>query len=407
MGVVSHVPVAEATRPSRPPGPPPAPTPPARRRRARRWVVAGVVIAAVAPVAWSYGRALTGPGNDAWSIRSTEWLKDHHFAWAVNDVERWWYTHHQPRKGGTPTGALRRALPATGPAAAPRATPTTAAGPAHLPPPPAITPFVATPLPGEGTWRPLGQPVAGLPAMEVAFLRPDAVHTSLLTAVAWIDPDLVRLAGYAGVLEPGGPWAQQAPIPAFARPALLAAFNSGFKMRDARGGYYAGGRYARPLVAGAATLVITTDGKPELGAWGRDVSMGPDVAWARQNLVLIVDGGAPVAGLESNNAEWGATLGNRVLVWRSGVGITADGALVYAAGNGLSAASLADVLARAGAVRAMELDINSAWVDFFSYTPPTLVQPLGVTKLLPDMHPSTSNYLTASSRDFVAVFRRF
>jgi len=153
--------------------------------------------------------------------------------------------------------------------------------------------------------------------------------------------------------------------------------------------------------------VITTDGKPELGAWGRDVSMGPDVAWARQNLVLIVDGGAPVAGLESNNAEWGATLGNRVLVWRSGVGITADGALVYAAGNGLSAASLADVLVRAGAVRAMELDINSAWVDFFSYTPPTLVQPLGVTKLLPDMHPSTSNYLTASSRDFVAVFRRF
>jgi hypothetical protein len=35
------------------------------------------------------------------------------------------------------------------------------------------------------------------------------------------------------------------------------------------------------------------------------------------------------------------------------------------------------------------------------------VQPIGVTKLLPDMQPSTGNYLTASSRDFVAVFRRF
>jgi hypothetical protein len=89
------------------------------------------------------------------------------------------------------------------------------------------------------------------------------------------------------------------------------------------------------------------------------------------------------------------------------VGITADGALVYTAGNGLSAASLADVLGRAGAVRAMELDINSAWVDYFTYSSPTLVQPLGVTKLLPDMQPSTSSYLTASSRDFVAVFRRF
>jgi len=67
------------------------------------------------------------------------------------------------------------------------------------------------------------------------------------------------------------------------------------------------------------------------------------------------------------------------------------------------------VLARAGAVRAMELDINSAWVDFFSYTPAAPGQPpadIGVIKLLPDMSPSTSDYITASSRDFVAIFRR-
>ncbi|MFI5041463.1 MAG: hypothetical protein ACHQNA_06390, partial [Acidimicrobiales bacterium] len=73
--------------------------------------------------------------------------------------------------------------------------------------------------------------------------------------------------------------------------------------------------------------------------------------------------------------------------------------------NGLSASTLAAVLTRAGAVRAMELDINSAWVDFFSYGP-NLLGGLSVYKLLPDMRPSTSNYLTASSRDFIAVFRR-
>ncbi len=160
-------------------------------------------------------------------------------------------------------------------------------------------------------------------------------------------------------------------------------------------------------MSGAATLVIGTDGRPDVGAWGRDVSMGPQVAWARQNLALIVDAGQPVPGLASNNARWGATVGNAVLVWRSGVGVTADGALVYAAGNGLSVSSLADVLARAGAVRAMELDINSAWVDFFTYTPPAAGVNPGVVKLLPDMRPSTNNYLTASSRDFIAVFRRF
>jgi hypothetical protein len=57
----------------------------------------------------------------------------------------------------------------------------------------------------------------------------------------------------------------------------------------------------------------------------------------------------------------------------------------------------------------MELDINSSWVDFFSYSPALAGQPasnLTVTKLLPDMRPSTGNYLTASSRDFIAIFRR-
>jgi hypothetical protein len=208
------------------------------------------------------------------------------------------------------------------------------------------------------------------------------------------------------VLEPGaGPWTNQAPIPNTLRPDLLAAFNSGFKMRDARGGYYADGRTARPLVPGAATMVISPNGVPNIGQWGRDFTLGPSVAFARQNLALIVDGGQPVADLATGNAKWGSTVGNAVYVWRSGAGITADGAIVYAAGNGLSASTLAAVLTRAGAVRAMELDINSTWVDYFTYGP-NLLGGISVYKLLPDMRPSTNNYLTASSRDFIAVFRR-
>ena len=144
--------------------------------------------------------------------------------------------------------------------------------------------------------------------------------------------------------------------------------------------------------------------------WGRDLQMGPNVAFARQNLSLIVDGGQVVPGIDSaSNSKWGATLGNKVLVWRSGVGVTADGALVYAGGNDLSAGSLARVLARAGAVRAMELDINSAWVDFFAYGPAAPGQPaadLTATKLLPDMGSSLNRYLSANSRDFIAIFHR-
>ena len=49
-------------------------------------------------------------------------------------------------------------------------------------------------------------------------------------------------------------------------------------------------------------------------------------------------------------------------MWRSGVGIDARGNLIYAAANDQTVGSLAEILIRAGAVRAMQLDINSYWV---------------------------------------------
>ncbi len=94
-------------------------------------------------------------------------------------------------------------------------------------------------------------------------------------------------------------------------------------------------------------------------------------------------------------------------MWRSGVGVDAQGHLIYAAGNGLSVHSLADVLLAAGCVRAMELDINSQWMAFLSYTSDPAA-PGGTvgTKLIPDMRTSVNRYFAASDRDFFAVFTR-
>src|SRR5205085_8029339 len=134
---------------------------------------------------------------------------------------------------------------------------------------------------------------------------------------------------YAGVQLPGGTWTDEAPVPVASRASLVAAFNSGFKLAGSRGGYYADGKMVRPLVNGAASLVIDSDGRPTVGTWGRDVSMAPTIASVRQNLSLIVDNGTPVAGLDTNaSGLWGGTLGNKALVWRSGVGVTGDGALL-------------------------------------------------------------------------------
>ncbi len=381
----------------------------ADRRRHRGRVGRAFEITAIAltillvPVLWSYAHALAATGSASVGARTVEWMSDHGMRGVVLFAERWWYGHHQPPVGGTPSGGLpevRSTDPATAP---PQATVP------HLERPVAIAPIAARPLPHEGAWRPIGRWLHGYPSMLAAYLRPDPVHTSLVTGVVWIDTKLVRTVLVPGTQQPGGavgPWGAE--VPRSKRGDLLGAFNSGFKMVDARGGYYQNGHSVVPLVDGAASLVIFDDGTATVAKWGRDQRVTPTVTAVRQNLALIVDHGRPVKALANSSLrQWGATLGNQYYVWRSGVGVTASGALVYAAGPGLSVQSLATVLARAGAVRAMELDINTEWTTFniFSRDPGS---PTGVfaTKLLPNMYRPATRYLVRDERDFFALFAR-
>jgi hypothetical protein len=380
---------------------------PVHRRRASGWtrwrIPAAVLFALLLPVGWSYGHALTTPGTDSVALRTTEWLKDHGFRRWVLWVEREWYSRHAP-KVGAPLQA--GAIPPPPPTAA--ALPATAAGAKASACPSAVKPFVANPVPGEGVWRAAGRPIGDRPAVCTTFLRPDAIHTGVVTGVAWMNSSVLRAELFAGTSEPGGTgWLHSSPIPLALRPDVYATFNSGFKLRDSRGGYYADGRLVRPLVAGEASLVFRNDGSATVADWGRDATMGPDIAAVRQNLRLIVDGGAPVQSLDKDSYTlWGYTLGNKLLVWRSGVGVDAQGNLIYAAGNGLSVKSLAQVLAAAGAVRAMELDINSSWVDFMTYDGGAMGTPVVPAKLLRGMQPAADKYFHLSSRDFIVLLGR-
>jgi hypothetical protein len=178
-------------------------------------------------------------------------------------------------------------------------------------------------------------------------------------------------------------------------------------MANANGGYYTDGRTEIPLRAGAASFVIYDNGTATVGAWGSDVSMAPDVASVRQNLDLLVSSGQPVPGLDaSDTSRWGFTLGNQVYVWRSGVGVTADGALVYVGGPSLNITSLADVLAAAGCVRAMELDINTDWVNMAAFNPAAgqPAAPSNGASLLSTMSGGTSRYFQSYwERDFITM----
>jgi hypothetical protein len=366
----------------------------------------GVLVVLLIPVWWSLGSALTDPGmGTSIPARLAEWFRGHGGGWVVTETENLWYSHHQPPVGGNPAkGAIPTESAAAG---APHGSQFP-----HLAVPAALAPIASPTLQGEGTWHPAGRLVHGLPAVYETFLRPDTVHTSVVTGVAWMDTKLLSARLYSGSTIPGdGPWQYTAPVSSSASTSLVATFNMGFLMKNANGGYYSEGRTAFPLRNGAASFVIFRDGTATVGQWGRDVSMSPSVSAVRQNLDLLVDDGKEVPGLLADDtSKWGFTLGNKVYVWRSGVGVTADGALVYVGGPNLNITDLAAVLMRAGAVRAMELDINTDWVNLATFNPAagtTAAAPANGTDLLPNMAGSPSRYFASWwTRDFVTMSAR-
>ena len=332
--------------------------------------------------------------------RLAEWARLHGGSGVVNWAENQWYAHHPPKVGGSvPPGSIVK----------PPVTAKVVSTVPHLPMPNPITPFASPALPGEGAWRPVGRSVDGMPAVYETTLRPDAIHTSYVVGVAWMDTKLLHATLYSGSWIPGGgPYPNTAPVKPPAARTLVTAFNAGFLMSGAQGGYYTDHKVVIPLRAGAASFVVYKNGTSDIVAWPSAGAIPSNVSSVRQNLDLLVQNGHEVAGLQANDtSKWGLTLGDAVYVWRSGLGVTANGALVYVGGPGLNITDLASLLVRAGAVRAMELDINTDWVNFSSYRPSTSTGPATAANgalLLPGMTGSTSRYFESWwARDFITM----
>jgi hypothetical protein len=346
-------------------------------------------------VGWSVGCALLAPGSDSIAARLAEWGRDNGFDPVITGLEK--ATYVPPPTGGEPAGGIRTP---DGSLVAPAA-----AGPAA---PRTMAPLTGgRALPGEGQWHVVSE-VHGHPAVEVATMRPDPTHTSFLAGLMWIDPRYVRGQLQPGTKDPGGGhWKAAHKITPALQTSVLAAFNAGFRLNGAsEGGYYSEGRTAVPLRDGAASLVLDKDGTAQVGAWNRDVRMGPSVASVRQNLVLLVDGGKVSPTCASGGTrQWGSTIGQVAYIHRSGFGVTAHGAEVYVGGPALSVCSLGNLLKAAGVVRGMELDINPAWVSgaYFHRNPHGV--PPGF-RLFPAEQVSPEHYFTASSRDWYGWYAR-
>lgn len=361
--------------------------------RLRRIALLACSIALV-PAAVSYLGTALKASNTSLGIRSVEWLRSNGGASLVSEVETVYYSLTAPSKGGP----RLKALPRVGVGVGDRAH-------KHHPyQPRRIAPLTAPALPGEGLWRPTRVGASYPPLLVSTFRSDPSEYPRLVAGVAWIDPHRTRITLFPGREEPAVELPSRGPmeVPPSRRRRLLATFNSAFKLQDSGGGFAFHGHTYAAMRRGQATFVERQGGMVNIEAWHGGPSAPAGVVFARQNLPLIVVGGRPSPRL-NDSAEWGATLGNAVQVWRSGLGIDRHGDLIYAQADYQTVGSLAKILIHAGAVRAMELDINSYWVSFNTYGAPGGRRP---RKLLAETERPASRYLEPDDRDFFAVFAR-
>jgi Phosphodiester glycosidase len=360
-------------------------------------VGAVVFLVLMSPAAYSFTTTMLQPSSLPLWPRSVEWLRQHHGNWLVDEVEHYYYSWKAPSPGGPQLKSL----------------PTVGVDPSAVKPkahrravgwvPPAIpTPF-AHPLRGEGVWRGTGPTVQGRAPVLVTTFRPDVTYPRIVAYVAWFDHTRTSVAWYPGRYEPPtAPVRGPMSIPQDQRWRLYATFNGGFIYRDGNNGSTIGGRQYEPLTRGLATLIAYRDGRVDVRTWTGGPVAGPQIAFARQSLPLIIDHGRLNPAL-NDTSQWGYTLGNATRVWRTGAGIDRHGNLIYAAADWQTVTTLAQILKRAGAVRAMQLDINPEWPTLITYRHRHGLDPV---RVVPNYQQPDTRYLVPDDRDFFAVYRR-
>jgi hypothetical protein len=362
-------------------------------RRARR-ILALASVACLAAAAFSYVPAMGGNHNVGLGVSSVEWLRQNGGNSLVSELENWYYELNAPEKGGR---ALT-SLPQVGVGAD-----SSGSGPTSYRPP-SVRPLIRPALTGEGVWKKAAAKAGHRPPVLLTTFRSDPEYPRFVAGVAWIDSTRTHLEYVPGLAEPPEPLEHRGSgeVPPAMRGRLVATFNGGFPLETSNAGLIYRGKVVETMVNGIATVVAYRDGRVDIVRWEQGPRAPRNVWFAKQNLPPIIDEGRLNPNL-SDGPEWGETVNNATRVWRSGLGIDSHGNLLYAAANYQTVESLAKVLKRAGAVRALELDINEDWTSFISYRHPGAAEP---SNLLPEMLRPPERYLTPDERDFFAIYLR-
>lgn len=268
-----------------------------------------------------------------------------------------------------------------------------------------------TPLPNEGTWQ--NYPLSLFPSKEVmayTFVRPDPARSFAIVTLVQMDKRVMDLGSVAGTQQPGGPVGKPGPgvIPKdiINSGKLIAAFDGGFQYKDGAYGMIVGDSTYLPLKNDLGTLVGYKDGSLKIVDY-QGQSLGDNVAFVRQNCPMLITDGSVTVSDPKDRTLWGRLAAGTVGIytWRSGIGITKNGNLLFAVGNNLTPETLADALQSAGAVNAIQLDINPVWVRF------NIFEPIGndkysSTTLTKELHDGSWQYLNGYQKDFFYVYAK-
>lgn len=288
-------------------------------------------------------------------------------------------------------------------------------------PPPAIHSMWKTPEPGEGEWRtPRQSWIKKFPApakgeappspFYETFVRPDEERPYAKVLLVAMDMRQLDVGLEAGSEDPkpltGPPGTGRIPRDPHVYQRVAAAFNGGFKTEHGNYGMMLNKRVLLPPVPGAATVILTKDGKVGMGSWGTNTTVGgivdiptTEIQSFRQNLDPLVDNDK-VNPL--NRWQWGFVLpGTSMQTERSGICVTNAGHLIYAWGDDTSATSLGKAMKMAGCVYGMHLDMNPHHTGFM-YTNITEFKGKQYKSelLTKEMEIDTDRYLLYAPKDF-------
>ncbi len=264
-------------------------------------------------------------------------------------------------------------------------------------------------LRGEGVWKIMkltAFPNKGV--MAYTFVRPDPNRPYSIVTIAQIDMSQMNLGIVAGIKEPGGqagnPGPGKVPTELVNSNKLVAAFDGGFQYKDGRYGMMVNGKTYLPLQNNLGTVVGYKNGVLKIFNY-RGQNLGNNVAFIRQNCPILVEDGQSGVMDINNKRLWGRTPSTSIYTWRTGLGLTKNGNLLFAVGNSLTPKTLANALLLAGAQNAVQLDINPNWVRF------NIFSPIGMGKydskpLTHDLKNGATSFLNGYSKDFFYIYKK-